>query len=152
MAIGLVLRKLQAQSQKTQGMKGGHLVNFAVAKRAAAAGTLPSPLLAVAEQSVSSGCGTLFCFFGGRRSGSELISDIFPWAKIGTIPLLSARQNSTPVSFTVLLLILLLNTPPGNEPHTQKINRGTPISALDLAVLHNYQKQAIRNRRASLSD
>lgn len=141
----LVLEKLQVQSQKTQGMKRSHFVNVKVAKWAAAIETLSAPLLALAEQSMSSGCGTLFVlgFFDGGWNGNQLINDIFPQAKIRIIPLVSARQSSTPVSFTVLLLILLFNTPPGNE--SQKINHGTPISALCLVFSHNYQKQAKQN-------
>lgn len=63
MAMGLVSGKLQVQSQRTQGMKGAHWAHFRVAKWAAAVGTLPPRSLALAEQSVSSGCGTLFWFF-----------------------------------------------------------------------------------------
>ena len=63
MAMGLVSGKLQVQSQRTQEMKGGHWAHFRVAKWAAEFGTLPPPSLAPAEQSVSSGCGTLFWFF-----------------------------------------------------------------------------------------
>lgn len=53
-------------------MKRGHFVNFKVAKGAAAVGTLSTPLLALAEQSVFSGCGTLLVlgFFDGGWSGN----------------------------------------------------------------------------------
>lgn len=67
-----VLDKLQVQSQKTQGMKRSHFVNFKVAKWAAAIETLSTPLLALAEQSMSSGCGTLSVlgFFDGGWNGN----------------------------------------------------------------------------------